>query len=114
MAKRKSQPKPEPKYVSPFFDGVRVDVEIKPGDGPFLALIDMLSAFATYDPEKEYDDRIAEGERQLEIIAAQIEAQQKRELARRAECRAKRLEREAVEKAAAEAGPKRKRQGVAK
>ena len=77
------------------------EIEVRPGDEMFVGLVDDLALLLAYDPEKEYDARIAEGERQLEIIAAQIEAQQKRELARRAECRAKRLEREAVEKAAA-------------
>jgi hypothetical protein len=100
MAKRKSKSKP---VISPFFDGKRVAVEVKPEDASFLRLIDTLSAFAAYDPEKEYEQRVKEGERQLEIVAAQILARHEKELARRAECRRLRLEREAAEKAAAEA-----------
>lgn len=96
MAKRKSKP-----IVSPFFDGVKTKVEVRPEDAPFLRLVDALSAFASYDPEKEYQQRIAEGERQLEIVAQQVLAQQEKELARRAECRRLRLEREKAEKLAA-------------
>lgn len=104
MAKRKPKSKTKSPPPPPsFFDGIHVEVEIKPGDGPFLRLLDALTAYKDYDPEKEYDQRIAEGERQLEIVAAQILARHEKELARRAECRRLRLEREAAEKAAAEA-----------
>lgn len=95
MAKRKI---PTPTHVAPESNSYKY----------VSTLLDDLTLILSRDLEKEYDDRIAEGERQLEIIAVQIEAQQKRELARRAECRRLRLEREAAEKARVGAKPKRK------
>ena len=79
------------------------DEFIRPGDGPFLALLDGLVALMNRDPEAERKIQQEEADRQLEILAVQLNQSRQKELERRAEVRRKRLEREAAEKAVREA-----------
>jgi hypothetical protein len=80
-------------------------LDIRPGDGPFLALLDQLADMFNADVRSEMEriKQQEEADRQFELLTAELNESRKIELARREECRKRRLEREAAEKASRKA-----------
>jgi hypothetical protein len=75
--------------------------DIRPGDGPFLALLDQLEAAFNWEQEeiKKLNQREQTSNLLLEQLAASMSESRQKELARREEARKRRLEREKAAKA---------------